>query len=156
MKTVFERFWSKVDQSGECWLWTACQDGAGYGMLKVNRKMRKVHRLSYELNVGPIPQGLWIDHKCYNRACVKPDHLHAVTPKENGENRAGANPNSKSGVRGVFWRERDSRWVAQIRVREKTLHVGTFMTKSEATAAVIAARNELHTNNRADWTEGES
>jgi hypothetical protein len=78
-----DRFWEKVDKSGECWLWTAGKESEGYGRFKLNGKGCKAHRISYELEVGPIPEGLQIDHLCRVRHCVNPEHLEAVTQREN-------------------------------------------------------------------------
>jgi hypothetical protein len=78
-----ERFWAKVDKSGECWLWTA-QTHSGYGYFNVGHEHKvRAHRWSYERFVGPIPDGLTLDHLCHNRACVRPDHLEPVTVQEN-------------------------------------------------------------------------
>jgi hypothetical protein len=79
-----ERFWSKVDQTGDCWLWTAATTSSGYGSYWVTPDRSTVaHRLSYEALVGPVPDGLFLDHTCRVRACVNPAHLEPVTNAEN-------------------------------------------------------------------------
>lgn len=90
--TPVERFWSKVDKDGPlpvwapflgpCWLWTRATS-FGYGVLNVGGVTTRSHRFSYELLVGPIPEGLQIDHLCRIRNCVNPGHLEPVTLQEN-------------------------------------------------------------------------
>jgi hypothetical protein len=78
-----ERFWEKVDKSSDCWIWTGAKI-RGYGTFMVaTRKDVRAHRWSYEQANGPIPPGLVINHLCRNPACVRPDHLEAVTQREN-------------------------------------------------------------------------
>lgn len=66
-----------------CWLWSGGVNADGYGTLRLRGEYRLAHRLSYELHVGDIPEGLTIDHLCRIRRCVNPYHLQAVTRIEN-------------------------------------------------------------------------
>lgn len=78
------RFWSRVDKSGDCWLWLGGYSGNGYGRFSPKRdKGVGAHRFAYESVVGPIPSGKEIDHLCRNRGCVNPAHLEVVTSKQN-------------------------------------------------------------------------
>lgn len=77
------RFWSKVRVTDGCWEWKASHDTRGYGLLWLNRRWIGAHRFAYELLVGPIPDGLEIDHLCRNKSCVNPAHLEPVTHLEN-------------------------------------------------------------------------
>ena len=81
--TIEERFWAKVDKTGDCWLWTAYVNYGGYGMFAVAGRPVRAHRWAWESLVGPIPDGLTIDHLCKVRRCVNPAHLEPVTLSEN-------------------------------------------------------------------------
>lgn len=74
-----------------CWEWVGAHHGKGYGHIRVAGRVIKAHRYMYELQRGPIPAGLQIDHLCRKRDCVNPDHLEPVTCRTNilrGEGRA--------------------------------------------------------------------
>lgn len=73
-----------VDASG-CWIWQGGLDSGGYGQITVDRTNRRAHRVSYEVFVGPVPDGLQLDHRCRVHPCVNPAHLEPVTPRENTE-----------------------------------------------------------------------
>lgn len=83
MQTLLERFEAKVNRSGECWLWLGYINDKGYGSFSVEGKPKRAHRVSYELFVGEIPEGLELDHLCHTNACVNPKHLEAVTHQVN-------------------------------------------------------------------------
>jgi hypothetical protein len=80
-----KNFWSKVNKTDTCWLWTAALTKSGYGMVKINYISYYAHRISYELTHGEIPTGLDLDHKCRIRNCLNPspEHLEPVTRREN-------------------------------------------------------------------------
>ena len=87
--TLAERFWAKVDKTGEgqgCWTWTAACTTGGYGQFNLGGGRKAyVHRLAYEWLVGAIPDGLVIDHLCRNRLCCNPAHLEPVVQRTNVE-----------------------------------------------------------------------
>lgn len=112
--------WDLVDKTGECWLWQGAVNHDGYAM---DSDKRRVHRLTYEALVGPIPPGLVLDHLCRVRHCVRPDHLEPVTQAENlargrtlaaanaakthcgrGHELAGDNLTTQVGRKGKIWR----------------------------------------------------
>lgn len=66
-----------------CWLWTGDANNVGYGKVRRNGKAHRAHRYAYEQLVGPIPEGLTLDHLCRVRLCVNPAHLEPVTLREN-------------------------------------------------------------------------
>ena len=80
-----DRFWAKVNKTEGCWLWTGRRNN-GYGFFRLGNRTspaRAAHRIAYQWLIGPISEGLTLDHLCRNRACVRPDHLEPVSLAEN-------------------------------------------------------------------------
>ena len=70
-----ERFWSHVNKTASCWLWSASVRRGGYGQIWDGEKINASHRLSWEIANGPIPSGMFVLHKCDTPRCVRPSHL---------------------------------------------------------------------------------
>ena len=125
------KFWARVDNSGPivrlelgpCWLWTGGKT-AGYGDITMKGLDRYTHRISWILTNGPIPEGLWVRHKCDNPTCVNPAHLELGDAQENAgdRERRGRHPRHKASAE-------------QVRL--------VFSAKGQAPARVIAERYGL-------------
>lgn len=100
VRSASERFWARVDKAGAtpddrpglgaCWVWMRGGVGTGYGSFDLPGRVKVLaHRWAYETEVGPIPDGMVLDHLCRNRRCVRPEHLEPVTALENLRRGAG-------------------------------------------------------------------
>lgn len=79
-----ERFWARLDKSGECWTWTGPVDRKGYGLThNPFSPSSHAHRIAWELTNGPVPAGLVVRHSCDNPPCARPDHLLVGTYADN-------------------------------------------------------------------------
>jgi len=83
-----DRFWSQVERTSDCWLWTGHVNRDAYGQFKVtdrpgHYRTVRAHRWAREVTHGPVPAGLTLDHLCGRPACVRPDHLDPCTAAEN-------------------------------------------------------------------------
>lgn len=112
------RFWSKVNVTDTCWLWTAGTDKDGYGIFYLNGRGTRAHR--YPL--GDIPLTLEPDHLCRVRNCVRPDHLEVVTVLENvmrSEGVAAINASKTHCVNGHEFNEANTRLIEQANGRPR-------------------------------------
>lgn len=158
---IEQRILKKVSVTGElgCWEWQGVISAKGYGRMYAYGKPQQVHRLSYKLYLGDIPEGMVVDHKYVSqgcpRHCVNPDHLQVATPKENQENLSGVRKNNSTGFRGVHQDKRTKKWTGRLNHNYKTYTKGGFATAEEANIWVIGKRNSLYTHNYADRLDKE-
>jgi hypothetical protein len=98
---VPEPFWDKVKigEENDCWPWERNMNPQGYGTLRIQGKMKRAHRVAYELSRGPIPDGMVVCHTCDNPSCVNPHHLFLGSQRDNVQDMAnkGRHPAAKLG-----------------------------------------------------------
>jgi hypothetical protein len=102
-----------MSESG-CWLWQQKIHKTGYGHVKLHRRTYLAHRVSYQAFVGPIPEGLELDHLCRVRHCVNPEHLEPVTTRENlarSLNFIGVNIAKTRCAQGHPFNDENTRWL---------------------------------------------
>lgn len=145
-----DRFWARVEKTNTCWLWKGHINEKGYGLIYVNRKAVRAHRFSYELEGYVIPDGMFIDHICHTRHCVKPGHLRVVTSAQNAQNQKGPHKGSSTNVRGVYWSKRKRKYIAQIGVNGRSKQIGAFDDLEKAAKAAKDARMAFYTHNDLD------
>ena len=106
-----------VDLKSGCWQWQASFNTHGYGQLGIgsrldgSRRLATAHRVAYQEFVGPVPDGLELDHLCRNRACCNPEHLEPVPHHVNIRRAVSGSDNAcKNGHTGMFYSEKDKRY----------------------------------------------
>jgi hypothetical protein len=82
-RSLGQRIATRTNFSGPCWEWTGARDGCGYGHIKIDGKVERVHRVVFESHHGPIPTGMKICHRCDNPSCLRPTHLFLGTHADN-------------------------------------------------------------------------
>lgn len=121
--------WTDVNEQTGCWNWTGGLR-RGYGTIAIDGKLLYSHRVAYEALVGPIPDGLQLDHLCRNRACCNPNHLEPVTGAENVRRAAAVithcpqghrydEANTRYGTRGRACRRCNREYVAARRAADR-------------------------------------
>lgn len=124
-----------------CLIWTRALNGDGYGDLRVNGRMVMAHRYAWERVNGPIPDGMEVDHLCWERSCVNEEHLRLATRTQNTQNRSGARRGSTTGARGVT--RNGKGYMARVKIDGVERYLGTFPTIEEAAAVASSKRKEL-------------
>jgi hypothetical protein len=142
MPTPLERLNRKIipEPNTGCWLWLGCLCHDGYPQTRwpVTQKRGYAHRLVYELMVGPIPDSHELDHTCFVRDCVNPDHLRPLTPTENKKYRKVPGVSKEELVRRGRERARENR-----KDPVRNAHINR-LRKDRRNALASQGRNPIH------------
>ena len=95
-----ERFWANVLKTESCREWQGKLNAYGYGLFTVSGREQKTHRYAFITEVGPIPDGMGVLHRCDNRKCVRPDHLFTGSQADNNHDAQGKDRNAKADGHG--------------------------------------------------------
>ena len=124
-----------------CVIWTGATSRGGYGQLWSGGRIVPAHRYAYEREHGPVPDGMVIDHTCWERSCVNPEHLRLATRSQNNAYLSGARKGRKNSLpRGVYFDRRRGSYYAQVKINGRTINAGTFPTIERANIAVKNCR----------------
>lgn len=137
------KFWKKtISGEGGCILWSGCMGDKGYGRVKRNKKWVGAHRVAYLFRNKEIPSGFEIDHLCRNKRCVNPEHLEAVSHRDNILRGAAGilrKNTTTSKYIGVHWNSKKQRWITQLTVSGKLVFLGRFISENDAAKAYSEA-----------------
>lgn len=149
MLNLGARFWDRVDKTPTygCWNWSGGSTTKGYGTYFISGKKQYAHRLSWANHNGEMPpKGMQIDHTCFNRSCVNPQHLDLVTLTENTKRRRLAVKGRWPGLAGSYWDPELGLWSAVIVYKGELILCGNHTTRGRAEIALDHKRREIDTN----------
>lgn len=146
-KDRFYKFVGPPDENG-CQNWIGGINTGGYGNFRLNGKVVTSSRMSWLINYGSIPKGMWVLHKCDNRKCVNVNHLFLGNAKDNMKDKVSKGRQSKgldhrkvssfkrsdnpSKYIGVYWDKYSNKWKASITINGKCVKIGRFSSEELA------------------------
>jgi len=136
-ETRLQRFWSKVERTSGCWLWTGRKSADGYGEFTSKGKVVRAHRFVYELTKEAIPPGHLVCHHCDNPSCIRPEHLFLGLPRDNsldmklkGRAARGDRNGSRHFFRSPEWRQRFSENQKKVAVKGELVNTAKLTKES--------------------------
>lgn len=138
-----EAFEARTERQGDCIVWKGATNGSGYGNIWVTGQKMLTHRYAWERINGPIPEGLLVNHRCWNKTCVNDEHLELVTNGENMAYRPGAQRNSSTGERNVYWNKNNQCWEVKVQKNGKGYVKSGFKKKEDAVEYASLLREDL-------------
>lgn len=143
MPSPEDRFWAKVDKSGDCWIWRGAVflsgRGIGHGTIKVRGRPTLAHRFSWQIHYGDIPVGSLVCHHCDNPPCVNPEHLYLGTQSTNMKDRSDRGRTARGGRNGrAKLSENQVQWIRSSAMSSRA--VGDALGINRRTVTRIRAR----------------
>ena len=136
-----EAFAARTEWRDGCLVWTGSTTGKGYGRFAFGGESKSVHRYAWERENGPIPEGMQVDHVCWNKLCANTAHLRLAENAENKSYMPGATARSRTGVRNVS--RAKGRYQVAVQRGSDRRYGGSFKTLDAAAAAAQKLRTEM-------------
>lgn len=139
--SVDESFGVYTEVRNGCLEWTGLKTDSGYGIIWSGERQERAHRVAFERVHGPIPDGMVVDHRCWNPACVNVEHLRLATNAENTRSLKGPSAGKKIKARNVYQNGRG--FMVKIGKDGKNHYFGTYPTVELAAEVANNKRAEL-------------